>query len=129
MLQLRQMPQLLPGPWNPRDATDRIRAIAQCDDLTLTYKLHAQERLSERGLILSDILYLLKNGFVHENAVPATRAGYNRYLMVSRTPNSGARTVGVVVIPDQSHKHLKLVTIMWIDEAETRAGSIIGDDA
>ena len=123
------MPPVVSGPWSPRDATDRIRAIAQCNDLNLSYKLHAQERLKQRGLIVSDVLYLLKNGFVHAEATPATRPGYNRYVVESKTPNSGGRTVGVVVIPDQKGKLLKIVTVMWMDEAETRAGSIIGGDA
>ena len=78
----------------------------------LTYKLHARERLAERGLIQSDVLYALKNGFVYREAVAATREGYHRYLIESSTPNSGGRNVGVVTIPDQRGRLLKLITVM-----------------
>ena len=116
----------MPGPWTPRDATERIRAIARCDDLDLTYKLHARQRMDERRLIVSDVLHVLKTGFVYDDPVPATRPGYHRYLIQSRTPNSGGREVGIVVIPDQQGRLLKIVTIMWIDAAATRAGTVIG---
>ncbi len=72
--------------------------------------------MAERGLIVSDVLYLLKNGFVYENAEPATRKGYYRYKMECRTPNSGSRRVRVVVIPEKRGCLLKLITIMWVDE-------------
>ena len=120
------MPPTLPGPWSPKNATERIRSIAAQPGLSLIYKLHARERLSERGLIVSDVLYALRNGFVHREPVAATRQGYNRYLIESSTPNSGGRDIGVVVIPNQGSLELKIVTVMWIDEIETRAGSIIG---
>lgn len=115
-------------PWEPAAATDKIRQIARSSSLTLTYKLHARDRLSERGLIISDILYALKNGFVYEKAVPATRAGYFRYRVECRTPNSGSRPIGVVVIPENQGCFLKVITVMWIDEFERVAGSIIGEE-
>ena len=114
------------GPWSPKDATERIRFIGTHSGLSLTYRLHARDRLSERGLIVSDILYALKNGFVYKEPVAATRPGYHRYLVESSTPNSNGRDIGVVVIPDQKVLELKVVTVMWVDEFETRAGTIIG---
>ena len=122
------MPEPRAGPWSPRDATDRIRAIARCRDLDLSYKLHARERLGERGLIISDVLYVLKFGFVYDPPEPATRQGYHRYLVRSKSPNSGGRDLGVVVIPDQKGRLLKIVTVMWIDEPHTRSGTIIGGE-
>ena len=123
----QRMPEQRPGPWSPRDATERIRAIARRDDLNLSYKLHARERLRERSLIISDVLHVLKNGFVYDEAVKATRPGYHRYLVQSTTPNSAGRNVGVVVIPDQQGCLLKIVTVMWIDEAHTRSGTVVGE--
>jgi hypothetical protein len=121
-------PVLKPGPWSTGDATERIRWIGRQSGLNLTYKLHARVRLSERGLIVSDVLYVLKNGFVHLEPTPATHSGYNRYLIQSTTPNSNGREVGIVVIPDYVGKLIKIVTIMWMDEPETRSGNIIGAD-
>ncbi|WP_425342151.1 hypothetical protein [Jiella mangrovi] len=73
------------------------------------------------------MLYALKYGFVHQPSEPATRAGYNRYRMEGKTPNSGARSIGVVAIPDRAGCLLTIVTVMWLDEFETRSGSIIGE--
>ena len=115
-------------PWTPAQATDRIRGISRDRSLTLTYKLHARERLSERNLVVSDVLYALKNGFVYNEAIPATRPGLFRYRVECRTPNSGSRSVGVVVIPNNSGCYIKVVTVMWIDEFERVAGSIIGEE-
>ncbi|MCJ8509519.1 DUF4258 domain-containing protein [Rhizobium lemnae] len=116
------------SPWTTQEATDNIRRIARSPLLTISYKLHAKDRLAERNLLMSDVLYALKNGFVYEKAVPATRSGYYRYRVECRTPNSGSRAIGVVVIPENSGYYLKIVTVMWIDEFERIAGSIIGEE-
>lgn len=113
--------------WTPTTATDEIRAIANSKKLTVSYKAHAIERLAERNLIMSDVLYVLKNGFVYQEPVPSTRAGFNKYSMESRSPNGGPRSVRVIVIPDKKTCHLKIITVMWVDETETRAGTIIGE--
>ncbi|WP_100002201.1 DUF4258 domain-containing protein [Phyllobacterium zundukense] len=113
-------------PWNPGRATDEIRAIAKDRKLVLSYKLHAGERLAERNLIMSDVLYALRNGFVYQQPIPATRAGHFRYRVECRTPNSGSRAIGVVVIPAKTGCLIKIISVMWIDEYERIAGSIIG---
>jgi Domain of unknown function (DUF4258) len=113
--------------WQPGEATDAIRGMARSRSLTLTYKLHARERLAERGLVISDILFALKNGFVYETGSPATGEGLWRYCVECRTPNSGSRTIGVVVIPEPDVFSLTVITVMWIDEVERRAGTIIGE--
>ncbi|MDK4723390.1 DUF4258 domain-containing protein [Rhizobium sp. CNPSo 3968] len=115
-------------PWEPNTATDMIRSIARKRNLTVTYKLHAKERLEERNLIASDVLYALKNGFVYNKAVPATRPDMYRYRVECKTPNSGSRAIGVVVIPSVSGCLLKIVSVMWIDEYERVAGTIVGED-
>lgn len=115
------------GAWNPAQATEEIRAIANSDTLTISYKDHAIERMRERSLIISDVLFVLKNGFVHREPLPSTRNGFNKYGIDCRTPNSGQREIRVIVIPDKNAHFLKIVTIMWVDEKETVAGSIVGE--
>ncbi len=69
---------------------------------------------------MGDVLHVLKHGFVFEEGQPATQPGYFKYNMEGTTPNSGGRTVGVVLIPSSSNA-IKIVTVMWRDEA-IRAG-------
>src|SRR5690606_23160169 len=88
-------------PWGLQDATRKIREIAQNPKLALSYKLHARERLKERDILISDVLFALKFGDVFISPEPATRPGHYRYRMECRTPNSGSRTIGVVVIPSE----------------------------
>lgn len=114
--------------WSAREATDEIRAIARQDRLKITYKLHAMERLAERDLIVSDVLYVLKNGFVHLDPEPSTREGFKKYCMECRTPNSGGRSVRVVVIPDKKQCWVKIISVMWVDEKAMRAGTLIGSE-
>lgn len=94
--------------------------------LSITYKLHAKERLSERGIILSDVLYVLKNGFVFQEPLPSTRAGLFRYGIETTTPNSGGRSIRIVIVPDRSKCWIKVVSVMWVDETARRAGTIVG---
>lgn len=115
------------GKWSPRDATDEIRAMAREQHLTISYKRHATEQMADRGLIISDVLYVLKNGFVYREGQNSTRAGYHKYAMENRSPNGGNRDVRVVVIPDKATCELKIITVMWVDEKQTVAGSIVGE--
>src|SRR5690242_11034929 len=102
-------------PWTPAQATDRIRAITQGKfDLWLTG--HAKSQMAERELFTGDVLYLLKNGFVFDPPFPSTRPDLFKYQMESKTPNSGARDVKVIAIPDWTRKALKIPTVMWKDE-------------
>lgn len=105
-----------PQPWSPADATDEIRALARQSSLKITYSQHAKERLEERDLAIGDVLYVLKNGFVYETASESTQPGLFKYAPESRSPNSGSRTVRVIVIPDPARVWVKIVTVMWADE-------------
>lgn len=105
-----------PGQWSTAKATKEINACANSATLDLTFVNHVKDRLRERGLIMSDLLYVLRRGFVLEDPMPATRAGYFKYLIEATTPNSEGRTVGVIVIPDGA-RMLKVITIMWRDES------------
>uniref|UniRef100_UPI000493C86D DUF4258 domain-containing protein n=1 Tax=Paracoccus sp. TRP TaxID=412597 RepID=UPI000493C86D len=99
--------------------------MARDGKLSLAYKVHAMRRESERGLYVPDVLHVLKHGFVYAEGVPATRPYYYKYVIEGPTPNSGGRSVALVVIPDEQNCTIKLVTIMWIDETSTRAGTIV----
>lgn len=105
-------------PWSPREATERIRALAKDENLELVWTRHAEKQMAERGLIMSDVLYLLANGVVYDEAEPASAAGLFRYRIESPTPNSGGRSVRAVVIPSPTSlgSALKIVTVMWVDE-------------
>lgn len=113
--------------WTPAVATNEIRVLAKSRSLTISYKSHARDRLSERGLIVSDILYVLKEGFIYDKPEPSTREGFNKYSVESRSPNSGRRLLRVIVIPDKKACFLKIISVMWADEIQARAGTIIGE--
>jgi hypothetical protein len=98
---------------SPAEATTFLRAKVG-PALTLRPTRHALEQLSDRGLIMGDVLHVLKFGYVYQEAQPATR-GFFKYLMDGTTPNSGNRPVRIVVIPSPGDQ-IKLVTVMWVDE-------------
>ncbi|KQO76409.1 DUF4258 domain-containing protein [Methylobacterium sp. Leaf88] len=104
-------------PWKPPLATSEIRKLARDEQLPMTYTMHIRERLAERDLTTGDVLYVLKHGFVYEDPEPSTRPGYYKYRIESRSPNSGSRTIRVVVIPDANNCQMKLVTVMYVDES------------
>jgi len=56
---------------------------------------------------------------------PAARMGYFKYLIQGPTPNSGGRAAGLVVIPDDKNYTVKILTVEWMDERSTRAGSLL----
>lgn len=97
-------------------ATELIRS--KCGPaLSLCWTRHAKQRLAERGLILGDVLHVLKFGFVHQSPVPTSRPGIFKYAMECVTPNSNGRTVRVVLIPFVQTCEVKIVTVMWVDES------------
>lgn len=114
--------------WDKKLATESIQDMAKSPKFGIHYKLHARERLTERNLIMSDVLFVLKNGFVHADAVKSTREGYHKYAMECRSPNSGGREVRVIVIPDSKTCKLKIVTVMWVDEKSTSTGTIVRNE-
>jgi len=101
-------------PLEPAAATRFIRSLHGAS-LNLRYTRHVRERLEERGLIVGDILHIIKHGFVYERGETSTRLGLFKYQMECVTPNSNGRTVRIVIIPSLSCS-IKVVTIMWADE-------------
>ncbi len=115
------MAQVLPlikraQPWKPADATGEIRRLARCEEMTLTYREHARDQMLERDLLMSDVLYVLKNGFVYQDGKNSTRKGFYKYRTECPTPNSNNREVAVVVCPDPEVCEIKVITVMWLDE-------------
>ena len=104
-----------PGEWTPAKATKEINACAKSDILTLSWKHHAKDQMRDRGIIMGDVLHVLRRGFVYGPPRNATRLGYHKYIVETTTPNSDGRAVGVVVIPDGACE-LKIITVMWRDE-------------
>lgn len=72
--------------------------------------------MDDRGIIVGDVTYVLRNGIVYQNAVEATRKNLWKYQIESKAPNSKNREIRIVVIPDWKEKGFKLITIMWADE-------------
>ena len=105
-----------PQPWSPADATLCINALGKSDELTFNWTDHAEIQMDKRGLIIGDVLHVLKRGFVLDPCNPASRQKFFKYRVQSATPNSGRRSVAVVVIPDVKNHKVKIVTVMWQDE-------------
>ena len=103
------------SPWAPAKATEEIRKLAH-QDFEFNWSWHADEQRLARDLIIGDITHVLKNGFVHEEAEPSTRKGFFKYKVESRSPNSGGRTLRVVVVPQRKPPLFKVITVMWVDE-------------
>ena len=70
----------------------------------------------QRDLIVGDLLYLLRRGFVYDRPEQATRPEFWKYKVEGSKPNSGGRIVRTVAIPDCVRKQVKIVTVMWKDE-------------
>jgi hypothetical protein len=107
-------------PWPAAKATVRIREMASDESFTINWTEHVRDQMSRRDLIMGDVLHVLKYGFVHQDAEPATQEGLYRYTIECVTPNSNSRTVKVVVIPSPNKCHAKIITVMWADEAVTK---------
>lgn len=103
-------------PWRPSDATNIINELALDAELTLLITDHATDRMFERSLIMSDLLHVLKRGYVFKEPEPATRDKFFKYSIEQKTPNSDSRTVKVIVIPNCLETKCKIVSVMWKDE-------------
>jgi len=101
--------------WSIAEATKRIREYAHNRD-NVELALHTEQRMRERGISMFDVLYILANGHILSEPEEADEPGHYKYLMCSRTPNSGSRTMCVVVIPSLRRPALKVITAMWRDE-------------
>jgi len=103
-------------PWPPGRATDQVREMALQDEFDIYYTRHSKDQMADRNLLMGDVLHILKNGFIYEEPEAATREGCYKYQMECDTPNSGNRSVRIVIIPDAINSSVKVITVMWIDE-------------
>lgn len=78
-------------PWSCADATQFINEMGNSPELTVLTTDHADEQMDLRGLIMGDVLHVLKRGFVYAAPEEATRKSFYKYAIESKTPNSGAR--------------------------------------
>ena len=102
-------------PLSPAEATRLIHKKSRSRSFSLQITEHATDRLLERGLLVGDVLHLLKFGYVYEEGEPSTWEGFFKYKIDGTTPNSGGRMVRVVIIP-LTMDAVKIVTAMWRDE-------------
>ena len=109
------LPPYKAQPWKPSDATDFVRRLAIDQNLTLDLTNHARDQMNNRDLIISDVLHVLKYGFILEDPDKATQPGCFKYRMEASTP-AGSRGVRVVAIPWVTPVEIKVVTVMWRDE-------------
>lgn len=109
--------------FDPEDIKLAIRNVLYLNSNRLYRSDHAMERMEQRGIIMSDLLYLLKNGHVEPEREKATVPNMNweqhklwKYKITGHTPNSDNRKLqSVFIIPD-TKGGIKIVTIMWQDE-------------
>ena len=107
----------LPKPWSPGEATRRFRKMAVSPDLDVHFKLHAQDQMGSRDITLADVLHAMRTGFVYEAAEPAKQPGLYRYTIQGASLNSEGRDIKVILIPSMHKASVKIITVMWADEA------------
>ena len=110
-----------PQPWKPGDATHYINGMAK-GDFDLYKTLHMFDRSTERDLLMGDVLYVLKNGIVVDACQPSTSSSHFKYKIESYCPSSSDREVSVVCIPCLKDNTIKILTVMWKDEASKFSG-------
>jgi hypothetical protein len=71
--------------------------------------------MAERSLIVSDVLHVIRHGFVYKRGEQSTRDGVYKSEMECVTPNSNGRVLRLVLIPSPSN-WIKIMTVMWADQ-------------
>ena len=88
-------------PWSSAQATKFIRGIANDPQSNLTWRRHALRRQLQRGLIMSDVRFVLRNGFVREQSEEESSVpGLYKYAIEGLAPNSERRILRIIVVPD-----------------------------
>ena len=104
-------------PLTPQQATELLNSLGQNDLATVYFTKHALERVEERGITILDARHVIAYGTVLTPPQTSTRKHDNlyKYKIEGRSPNSGAREIGVVAVPSEADMSLKIVSVMWID--------------
>ncbi len=106
--------------------TGAINMMARNDDLDLCYTKHCVERMQERGITVSDILFVLKTGILQEYQGRARHPSsdkMHKYLIVGEFlgGNKSNREIGLVILVEINQfgqpavKIQEIVTTMWRD--------------
>lgn len=102
---------------SPAKATNQLNAMSAADTFALALTTHATEQMEKRGLLVDDILHVLRQGFVYQAGEATTRAGVFKYAIEGATPNSGKRHIRAIVAMSETHKNIaRIITIMWVDK-------------
>lgn len=104
-------------PWSPSDATQKLNEMGGSPHMDLSTTKHTRDRLKERGLTVSDLLFVLRRGYVYERPEESTVKGLYKYKIEGQSPNSGSRYLRIIAVPDEQSCWIKVVTVMWRDES------------
>ncbi len=103
--------------------TGAINTMARSDDLDLCYTKHCLERMRERDITISEILYILKTGIVEEyqgKAKPET-GKFHKYKITAQSL-SRRRNISLIILVEINRlkipaiKLQEIVTAMWSDK-------------
>lgn len=95
-------------PLTPEEATNRIREIAS-DSANVLVATHAQERMEERDFTMRDLLELLRNGYVDDEAQYNAEKNEYKYKITRVVDSRTAAAITVIL----NNQRLLIVTIMW----------------
>jgi hypothetical protein len=96
-----------------RTATYFINGVAK-DTSNIIISTHAVERLKERDFLFEDVIDILRDGVVMEEARKEEKTGNWSYL-VTNMRFRGGRNAAAVTIVQQDNK-LFVKTVMWRDK-------------
>lgn len=102
---------------SPAEATRLLNKMSADDAFALALTTHATEQMENRGLLVDDILHVLRQGFVYQAGEPTTRPGVFKYAIEGATPNSGKRHIRVIVAMSETQTNIaRIITVMWVDK-------------
>ena len=85
------------------------------DDFDLVWTDHAKERMKQRGIIMSDVRYLLKNDFRLEKTERVMGKNLYKYKVCGFGHRSLYRSICLVIIPSLDKPKVQVITVMWED--------------
>ena len=95
-------------PLTPVEATNKIREIARNSENVMV-TTHTIERMEERDFSMRDLLELLRNGYVDEDAQYNAEKQEYKYK-IARVVDTRTAAAITVIIDDQK---VLVITIMW----------------
>ena len=90
---------------------------------TVIITKHYSENLAERSLNTSDVLYLLRDPVIEDDPEWCDEHQRFKYKVTGYTPTSDSRRVTIVIAPYFEDNVLVFVTVFWVDEKQSCAGS------